>query len=311
MRYLFWAFLLVSLGYLLTGVTQVRPGEIAVVRRFGRVVEQPRPGLYIGLPYGMDRVDRVPVDLVRRVRIGYQPDADENDQTTPPGQLLTGDYNLVNVQVLLDYAVHEEHVEDFVVQAERADGVIARAAEAVLAEWVAGRKVDEVLLRGKVELPELLVRRTQARIEPYQLGIVIQNASIAYLYPPDEVKQAFDDVTRAETAIGTREQEALQEAGRRLREAEAERHRIQKMTAAYRQEQVVLAQAEANSFAKRLQQYQRLRKDNPHFLAGIWWDQIGRLFARMKENGRLDLLDKHLGADGLDITVAPPLPKKK
>jgi membrane protease subunit HflK len=311
MRYLFWAFLLIGGGYLLTGVTQVRPGEIAVVRRFGRVVDQPGPGLHVGLPYGMDRVDRVPVDLVRRVRIGYQPDADENDQTTPPGQLLTGDYNLVNVQVLLDYAIKEKDVVDYVVQAERADGVIARAAEAIIAEWVAGRKVDEVLLRGKVELPELLVRRTQARIEPYHLGVVIQNASIAYLYPPDEVKQAFDDVTRAETAIGTRQQEALQEAARRLREAEAEKHRIEKMTAAYRQEQVVLAQAEARSFVQRLEQYRRLRKDNPHVLAGIWWDQIGKLFTRLKENGRLDLLDNHLGADGLDITVAPPLPKKR
>ena len=71
-----------------------------------------------------------------------------------------------------------------------------------------------------------------------------------------------------------------------------------------------LAQAEADTFEKRLHQYQELRRDNPHFLAGIWWDQIGKLFTQMKETGRLDLLDNHLGADGLDITVSPQLPKK-
>ena len=83
------------------------------------------------------------------------------------------------------------------------------------------------------------------------------------------------------------------------------------MTAAYAREQVVLARAEAANFEKRLKQYQQLRKDNPNILAGIWWDEIGKLFASMKENGRIDLLDNHLGSDGLDITIAPPLPKKK
>src|SRR5207245_3528334 len=98
-RFLIGILLLGFVGYLLTGVAQVRPGERALVRRFGRVVDKPGPGLRIGLPFGMDRVDRVPVDLVRRVAIGYQPDAAETDQTTPPGQLLTGGTNPVNVQV--------------------------------------------------------------------------------------------------------------------------------------------------------------------------------------------------------------------
>ena len=310
MRYLFGILLLGLAGYLLTGITQVRPGERALVRRFGRVVDKPGPGLHIGLPSGMERVDRVPVDLVRRVAIGFQPDAGESDQTTPPGQLLTGDYNLVNVQVLLDYSVRDDQLEDYVVQAERADGVIARAGEAILAEWVSGRKVDEVLIRGKVELPALLVEQTQARIEPYRLGVRIGRASVSHLFPPDEVKTAFDDVTRAQSAMRSQEYKAREEAAKRLRDALAEKHRIEKMTAAYLREQVVRAQAEADTFLRRLKQYQQLRRDNPHVLAGIWWDQIGKLFTSLRDTGRVDLLDNHLGADGLDITVSPQLPKK-
>lgn len=310
MRYVFPILLLGLTGYLLTGVTQVRPGERAVVRRFGRVVDKPGPGLRLGLPYGMERVDRVPVDLVRRVAIGYEPDADETDQTTPPGQLLTGDHNLVNVQAVLDYSVDNDHLEDYIVEAERADSVIARAGEAVLAEWVGGRKVDEVLIRGKVELPALLVERTQARIERYRLGLVIQRASVSHLFPPAEVKVGFDDVTRAQSAMRSQEYKAREEAAKIRRDVQAEKHRIEKMTAAYVNEQIVLARAEAETFQRRLGEYQWLRRDNPHFLAGIWWDRLGKLFTQMREAGRLDLLDDHLGADGLDITVSPPLPKK-
>ena len=310
MRYLSYALLLALAAYLLTGFKQIQPGERAVVRRFGRVAARPGPGLWAGLPYGMDRVDRVPIDLVRRLTLGYQPAAEETDQTTPPGQLLTGDHNLVNVQVLLDYAVNDEQVEDYVVQAERAEGIVARAAEAALAEWVAERTVDEVLIRAKAELPAFLTQRTQKRIELYRLGVVVQGASIAYLYPPDEVRLAFDEVNRAQTAIRTREHQARQEAARHRREALAEKNRIEKLTAAYVAERLSLARAEADTFTRRLEQYRRLRQENPHFLAGIWWEELGKLLAQMKDNGRIDLLDNHLGGDGLDITVTP-LSKRK
>jgi membrane protease subunit HflK len=310
-RYLLSALTLALAGYLLTGVTQVRPGERGVVRRFGRVIDITGPGLRIGLPYGMERVDRVPVDLVRRVRVGYEPEVDLEDQPAPVGQLLTGDHNLVNVQVVVDYTVNDSQVEDYVVQADRADGLLARAAESIISEWVAGRRVDDVLIRGKLELPLWLAHRLQDRIEPYGLGVQIEGASVGYLLPPEEVKPAFDEVTRAQTAVRTREHEARQEAARRLREAEAEKHRIERMSAAYVDEQLVMARSEAVAFELRLRQYKELVKLNPHFLAGIWWDEIGKLFRQMKENGRLDLLDNHLGGEGLDITVIPPLPKKK
>src|SRR5262245_3862135 len=143
---------LLALLYLLTGVTQIRPGERAVVRRFGNVVEIPRPGLYIGLPWGLDRVDRVPMNLVRHVQVGYQPDRGEDGLTMPPGQLLAGDHNLVNLQVDIHYAVDqssEEQVVDYLLHTDRTDGLVARAAEGAMTEWVAQQTVDDVLLKGK------------------------------------------------------------------------------------------------------------------------------------------------------------------
>jgi hypothetical protein len=35
------------------------------------------------------------------------------------------------------------------------------------------------------------------------------------------------------------------------------------------------------------------------------------VFLRLKENGRIDLLDNYLGPDGLDITLFAPQPKRK
>jgi membrane protease subunit HflK len=311
MRYVLALILVLLVGSIVTAVTQVRPGERVVVRRFGRVIATPGPGLWIGLPWGMDRIDRVRVDQRRRVPVGYSPEEDESGLTAPAGQLLTGDHNLVNVQVVLHYSVNDREVVPFIEQGDRADGLIARAAETVLAEWVAARAIDDVLLQGKTQLPLVLVRGTQERIEAYHLGVRIHDADVAHLFPPREVKSAFDDVTKAQTSIRTREHEALQEAANRRRAAETQKFKLERETESHVVERLRLAKAEAERFEKRLYQYQRLRRSNPHFLAAIWWEEIGQLFTRLKENGGLDMLDNHLGPDGLDITLFPPGAGKK
>src|SRR5437870_2216551 len=97
-----------------TALTQVESGELAVVRRFGRVLpHKPGPGLYCGLPWGMDRVDRVAVGKARRTTVGFTAPVEEDAGVTPPGQLLTGDHNLVNVQAEVYYKVIEEQVDRF------------------------------------------------------------------------------------------------------------------------------------------------------------------------------------------------------
>ena len=295
-----------------TALTQVQPDERAVVRRFGKILpHQPGPGLHIGWPWGIDQVERITVARERRVAIGFTgPEADEAI-ATPTGQLLTGDHNLVNVQVDITYTVADDEVEKDFLQADRADAIIARAAEAILAEWIAGRTVDEVLLLGKGLLKGVLVAQLQERLRPYDLGVRITGASVTRLNPPDEVKDAFDRVAQAQTGIETQTNAAHEAAQRKLRDADAEIFRSQRLTAAYARGQELQARVEAENFLKRLAQYRKLSAANPAYLNVLWLDDMTRLYTRMKDAGRLDLLDHYLTGDGLSIMQFPPLPKKK
>ncbi|MBL8796300.1 MAG: protease modulator HflK [Planctomycetia bacterium] len=315
-RFVLILFVLLIGGWLLTAATQIRPGERAVVRRFGRVVEVPRPGLYVGLPWPMDRVDRVPADFLRQIAVGYQKRPDEDADQTPPGQLLTGDHNLVNVQVDIAYTVDQggasdSSIVDFVLHMDRTDLLVSRAVEAVLAEWTASRSVDEVLLTGKSVLPGWLVSRAQERIAPYQLGLRIQSASVSHLFPPNSVKAAFDSVTSAQLGIRTAEQEARQSAEQTVRAAEIERSKLEQATEARVNNILTMARIDAETFEKRRQEYQRLRRENPDILGVIWFDEMGRVFAGLQKSGRIDLLDRYLGGDGLDITQFAPQPRRR
>jgi membrane protease subunit HflK len=311
MRYLLGLIVVLFVLSLLTAVTPVQPGERAVVRRFGRVLDdRPGPGLYVGLPWGIDQVERVKVDRVRRVTVGYTPAESEDTTQTPPGQMVAGDHNLIDVRVEVYYAVKEGEVERFVFQADRADELVARAAEAALVEWVAGQTVDDLVSGDRSVLQQWLAGQTQARLAHYDLGVEIQSATVTYLNPPREVKEDYAAVARAEAEKETTITRARQDAKERLGQAEREAFRVTRLARAYAGEQLPLARADAHAFTKRLEQYQRLRRSDPNYLTALWWDEVSRLYGRLRDGGRIDVLDNHLGPDGLDITHMP-LPAKK
>lgn len=300
------------LGYLSTGIAQIRPEERAVVRRFGRVVARPGPGLWVGFPVGIDQIDRIGVLTVRQLDVGYNPEIPDDTATTPPGQLLTGDQNLVNIKLVVEYAVDEREsgIDQYLALRDRLDAVLSRTLESFAAAWVEGRTVDDALLAGRTELPRWLMTQLPEALSAQRLGIVVQRISVDYLAAPAEVRDAFERVNQAQTAIQTQEFQARQQAAQRLREAEAMKFRLEQQTESYRRERESLARADATAFLKRLEQYRQLRQQNPAILSAIWWDEMGKVLVDMKNRGRIDLMDQYLGKDGLDITQFVPTKKR-
>ncbi len=309
----YWLLLLLVLGYFSTGIAQIRPEERAIVQRWGRIVAKPGPGLWIGLPYGIDQVHRISIASVRRLTVGFEPTSDLLGQPTPAGQLLTGDRNLVDVQVTLDYRVAEtdQALEDYFLHRDRVEAVLARQTESLLAEWTAGHRVDEVLLTGNAALPTWLIERLQQRLEPYRLGVRVQQANVSYLQPPEPVLNAFQEVNRAQTTMRTQESNARQEAKQRERQALSEKYRLEQLTSAYVESVKDQALAEAQAFRERAEQFQRLRQNNPQLLSAIWWEETEKIIATLREKRATFIpLDRELSQEGISLSV-PPAPKKR
>ncbi|QVL29902.1 hypothetical protein KIH39_13585 [Telmatocola sphagniphila] len=308
MKWLRRLFLIPLFLWLLTGLAEIGPKERGVVRRFGRVVATPGPGLWIGWPWGIDKLDRVSIASVQRLNVGYKPQEIED---TVSGQQLTGDQNLINISVNLDYSVGEgtEALIDYVSQRERSESILVREAESAISEWIAGQSVDDVLLTGNAALPRWLADRLEGRLADHHLGIRVQQISVDFLSPPEKVRGAFEEVNRSQTNIRTQEFRAKQEAELRMKSAQADRFRFQQEAASYAETQLTLAVAEAQSFLQRLTTYRQLKQTNPDVLTFIWWNEMSKLLLGMKSKGRIDLMDNHIGADGLDVTQM--LQKKK
>ncbi len=295
-----------------SALTQVQSHECAVIRRFGRILDtKPGQGLHISWPWGIDRVDLAPVGRERSIKVGFVEKKDDDDNIVPFGQMVTGDHNLVNVQASIDFRVREADVEKFVLQQPNIDAFVARAAESLLAEWIAGRTVDDVLRRGKRQLAGWLVGQMQDRLADYDLGIDIKRVSITDLSPPDQVKDAFSKLTNAQQSIPTKLSNAKREINSKSEAASSKMHDMKVKAEAYARTELVGASAEATSFRTRLDSYRELSRRNADYLNTLWLDDMTRIYAKMREEGRVELLDHYLTSEGLTITQFPLSPRKK
>ena len=92
------------------------------------------------------------------------------DGEIPPGpELLTGETNIVNVNLILQYVIRDP--AEYLFQIKDAAAFVEAAAEAALTETVAGMSVDEVLTRGRVAVQERVKAQTQEVLDRRRSGI--------------------------------------------------------------------------------------------------------------------------------------------
>lgn len=244
--------------YLFSGVYVVNPGEEAVVRRFGRIV-RPRvgEGLHYRLPWPLERTDKVNISEIRREGIGVTP-PEHGLQLHPPEeiQVLTGDENIVDLKVIVQYRVKDP--ADFLLRVDYdANPLIRNAIKHALTAVGAAARVDDLLTVGRTELQRLVQAAGQRTLDEYRSGVQLVNLTLQEVIPPKEAADAFRDVASAREerakaindAEGYRNSivpEARGKAERMLREAEG-----------YRADAINRARGDATRFASILDEYRR------------------------------------------------------
>jgi Cu+-exporting ATPase len=243
-----------------SGLTAIRPGEIGVVRRFGRLLpDDLPPGLHLRWPWPVEVVERVWPEQVRTVEIGFRPavGADENAltwasqhggeiQRIPDESLLvTGDGNLVELLATVRFHVGDPRA--FLTAAVAPDEQLRTGVEAVLREEVAGRPFAELLTIGRGSLQQAATRRLAARAAT--LGLTIDGLTVHDLHPPAEVVDSYHAVARALEDRDRQVNDAFAAATHTRRAAEAAALRIVRAADGGAVERVATAKAAADAVA--------------------------------------------------------------
>ena len=246
---------LVLLGaYFASGFYVVGPDQRAVVRRFGAIAGQVGPGMHYRVPWPVDRVDVVKTTSVMKIGVGFV--LPSGDGEMPPGpELLTGDTNIVNVNLVLQYVIHDP--AEFLFQIKDADAFVEAAAQAAVTETIAGMPVDEVLTRGRVAVQERVKKQAQEVLDHRRSGVSIVSASIMAITLDRSVAQAFQDVANAMSDREKMINEARAYQNNLIPKARGDARTLLSEAEAYKQQRIAEAVGGASRFVSLQKEYEK------------------------------------------------------
>lgn len=212
---------LVWLGF--TSVHFIQPREEGVVTTFGKYTKTLEPGTGWTLPWPFQQVD---VENVSQIRLERIPDGGAQKL------ILTGDKNLVDLSYLIRWNIKD--LKQYRFQLADPDETLREVAEAAMRASVAEHELDTVISgEGRADIEQAVRSRMQAVLDAYRSGIAVQGIDIQKTDPPEEVVEAFKDVSAAQ------------------QDADAATNRAN----AYAQQILAQAQGEATAFDKIYEQY--------------------------------------------------------
>lgn len=208
-----------ALLYLLSGITIVRSDEAAVILRWGRLVgetpalQEHGPGLLFAFPEPVDKVVRVQVKKVSEVDVGTliaSPDEEEQSDTgslSPlQGYAITGDHNIVQLDMVARYRVREP--AEWAFYGPDSERILRVEVTSAIVRSLGEMGVDRVLADGRKNLIATATRRAQAGLDAARSGLELSSLELTRLTPPQALIVEFDAVQSAFIGAETRKKEA-------------------------------------------------------------------------------------------------------
>ena len=226
-----WWVATMAILYAVSGITMVKPDEEAVILRWGRLVgdtpavQQHGPGLLFALPRPVDRVIRVQTKHVWELPVSTLATADRwrNGTALDPvtqGYALTGDHNIVHVDMVARYHVREP--AEWAFYGPNADDVLRLEVTAAMVRSLGEMTVDHVLADGRKRLIATATRRAQAGLDAAHSGLELSSLELTHLAPPFALANDFDAVQSAFIGAETKKKEAQAFAQSAIPKAQAD-----------------------------------------------------------------------------------------
>ena len=253
--------------WLASGIYTVGPREQAALRLFGDFQQTQGSGLHWWWPSPIGQADIVDTGATRSMELGFftSPSGVTADQDVE-ALMITGDLNIINVQMVVQYRISELGKYLFRVDDPGDDlrGVgpgnpegrtLKDATEAALRQVVGQRSIDDTLVERREEVQEDTQELLQQIMDSYGTGILILDVVLQTTRPPDQVRPAFDDVVSARVDKQSRINEANAYEQDKLPRVQGEAQQIVQAAEAFKAERIARATGEASRFLSVLEEY--------------------------------------------------------
>ena len=196
----------------------------AVVTTFGKVTDVTDAGVHFKLPFGIQRVHKVDVNVYQKIELGYSSDGYAYNVNENESTMITGDYNIVNVDFFVEYKISDP--VQYLFSSNQPELILRNLIQSQIRNVVGSSTVDAVLTDGKENIQMQVKDLVSNILEEYDIGLTLVDVKIQDAEPPtQEVIEAFKAVEtakqQAETVIN--DAKAYQNAQLPLAQAQSDK----------------------------------------------------------------------------------------
>lgn len=243
-----------------SGIYMLQDGEKAVITRFGAYLKTEETG---GLKWKVPFIDQryiVNTDQVRRLEFGYKTVAEGGtdrlasyEEIASDSLMITGDENLVHVTASIQYSITS--IRDFLFNVDDQEGTLQIVAVSAIRRSVANNSLNDVLTDNKSGIMQEIKTDLQKICDDYGMGIRIIEVALQDVNPPQEVDDAFKDITRAQLDKEAKINEASSYQNKVIPEAKGQASRLISEAEAYREDRTNRAKGDVANFNQIYQRY--------------------------------------------------------
>ncbi|MGJ0486799.1 MAG: FtsH protease activity modulator HflK [Methylomicrobium sp.] len=244
--------------WIASGTYKVDAGNIGVVTRFGKYVEETSPGLNWHLPVPIERVDIVNVEQNRTLAVGFSSFGEAGDRSEPKEALmLTRDENYVDVRLVVQYKVSNltNSAKKFLFNVVDPATTLKQVTESAERGVIGSSDMDFVLTEGRNEVVSQVKKEIQEVMDRYESGIEITSVNLQDVQAPEQVQAAFQDVIKAREDKQRLINEAEAYSNDIVPKARGAAARMLQEAQGYKDRVIAQAEGETNRFSKMLGEY--------------------------------------------------------
>ena len=199
----------------------------AVVTTFGKVTDVTDAGVHFLIPFGIQQVEKVDVNVYQKIELGYNTaknkngyNVDENEST-----MITGDYNIVNVDFFIEYKISDP--VQYLYSSNSPELILRNLIQSQVRNVVGSSSVDAVLTDGKENIQRQVKELVTGILQEYDIGLSLVDVKIQDAEPPtQEVIEAFKAVETAKQKAETVINDAKAYQNAQLPKAQAEADKL-------------------------------------------------------------------------------------
>lgn len=239
----------------------IGPEEVGVILRFGKYARTMEPGLNFKIPFGVEKVYKVPVQRQLKEEFGFRTlkagvvSEYSSRSYDEEALMLTGDLNVASVEWIIQYRIRDPY--RYLFKVRNTGQTLRDISEAMMREIVGDRTVNEVLTVGRQEVSSHVEDRLQELCDQYETGIRIEQVVLQDVTPPDPVKPSFNEVNEAQQDREKLINQALSEYNRIIPRAKGEAEQTIQQAEGYALDRVNRAQGEVALFNAMFKEYKK------------------------------------------------------